>query len=238
MNEERPLYRARPVSFVRRGTRLHGRRLEVWDAYADKYVIDVPRDVAATSIDPGYRFDPAAAFGRTAPLTIEVGTGLGDAIAAGAAQHPDRDFLGLEVYVPGVAAMLGRVTQHNSTNVRAMIANAPEVLETAIAPASVDEVWMFFPDPWHKKRHHKRRLVQHYFADLIARVLKPGGRWRLATDWAEYADHMLEVVTEHPELENPHDGFAPRFEGRVLTNFEQKALKVGREIFDLELVRR
>ena len=238
MNHEHPLHRSRPVSFVRRGSRLQGRRKEVWDSHADKYVIDIPRDVSATSIDPGYRFDAAAEFGRTAALTIEVGTGLGDAIAAGAAAHPDRDFLGLEVYVPGVAATLGRVVQNGSTNVRAMIANAPEVLETAITPGSVHEVWMFFPDPWHKKRHHKRRLVQPYFADLVARVLQPGGHWRLATDWAEYAEHMLEVVTEHEEFENPHDGFAPRFDGRVLTNFEQKAQKAGREIFDLELIRR
>ena len=97
---------------------------------------------------------------------------------------------------------------------------------------------MFFPDPWHKKRHHKRRLVQPYFVDLVARVLQPGGIWRLATDWQEYAEHMLEVTDASDRFTNPNDGYARRFEGRTLTSFEKKAKQAGRDIFDIELVRR
>lgn len=232
------LYREQPVSFVRRGSRLQGRRQQLWDDYADRYVIDVPRDLAATSIDPGYRLHPAEAFGRDAPLIIEVGTGLGEAIAHGAEAAPENNFLGIEVYRPGIATLLGRVAQAELTNVRALLANAPDVFETALPEGCAEEVWMFFPDPWHKKRHNKRRLVQPYFADLVARVLQPGGRWRLATDWAEYAEHMIEVTDASEHFENPHGGYAPRFEGRIVTSFEKKAKKAGREIFDIELVRR
>ncbi|WP_293695754.1 tRNA (guanosine(46)-N7)-methyltransferase TrmB [uncultured Agrococcus sp.] len=238
MDNENPLYRERPVSFVRRGSRLQGRRQQLWDDYADRFVIDVPRDVGATSIDPGFRLDPEQTFGRDAPLVIEIGTGLGEAIAAGAAAHPEKNFLGIEVYRPGIASLLGHAAQANVSNVRAVLANAPDVLETMLPASSVAEAWMFFPDPWHKKRHHKRRLVQPYFVDLVARVLRPGGTWRLATDWQEYAEHMLDVTDASEHFTNPNDGYAQRFDGRTLTSFEKKAGQAGRAIFDIELTRR
>lgn len=226
-------YRTEPVSFVRRGSRLQGRRLRAWEQYAGDYLIEVPREIADTSVSREAKFDQAEAFGRIAPLTVEVGSGLGEAIAAQAAEHPERDFLAVEVYTPGLAQLMLRAGKQGLTNVRVIQANAPEVFEHLLAPGSVDEVWVFFPDPWHKSRHHKRRLVKPSFAGHVARALHPGGTWRLATDWAEYAEHMREVLDPDAAFENVHGGWAPRFEGRIQTSFETKALKAGREIFDL-----
>ena len=260
-------YRRQPVSFVRRGTRLQGRRQQAWDEHADAFVVDVPRHVADTSVHPDYVFDAAEEFGRTAPLTVEIGSGLGEAIVAAAEANPERDFLAVEVYRPGLANTLLRIGQRGLTNVRVVQANAPEVLGSMLAAGSVDELWVFFPDPWHKTKHHKRRMVKDSFAELAARVLAPGGTWRLATDWSGYAQQMREVVAASPDFRNAHDGersgaaspltaawasgvdceptgeqdetggWAPRFEGRVLTSFENKALKAGRVIFDVTAVR-
>lgn len=261
-------YRSQPVSFVRRGTRLQGRRQQAWDEHADAFVVDVPRHVADTSVHPDYVFDAAEEFGRTAPLTVEIGSGLGEAIVAAAEANPERDFLAVEVYRPGLANTLLRIGQRGLTNVRVVQANAPEVLGSMLPAGSVDELWVFFPDPWHKTKHHKRRMVKDSFAELAARVLAPGGTWRLATDWSGYAQQMRDVVASSPAFSNAHDGersgaaspltaawssgvdcepiqeqdeaggWAPRFEGRVLTSFENKALRAGRVIFDITAVRR
>ncbi|MDM7990235.1 tRNA (guanosine(46)-N7)-methyltransferase TrmB [Arthrobacter sp. zg-Y877] len=253
-----------PVSFVRRGSRLQGRRQQAWDELSDRFVVDVPRDEADTSVHPEYVFDAAAEFGRTAPLVVEIGSGLGEAVAHAAEQNPDKDFLAVEVYLPGLAQTLQRIGQKGLTNIRVVQANAPEVLSTMLPAGSVDEVWVFFPDPWHKTRHHKRRLVKESFAELVARVLVPGGTWRLATDWSDYAVQMREVLDASASFENLHagehvgdqspltrvnreglenkapqdevdtlGGWAPRFEGRTLTSFENKAHEAGRLIFDL-----
>ncbi|WP_422934296.1 tRNA (guanosine(46)-N7)-methyltransferase TrmB [Sinomonas sp. P47F7] len=260
-------YRHQPVSFVRRGTRLQGRRQQAWEEHASAFVVDVPRHVADTSVHPDYVFNAAAEFGREAPLVVEIGSGLGEAIVAAAEANPERNFLAVEVYRPGLANTLLRIGQRGLTNVRVVQANAPEVLGTMLAAGSVAELWVFFPDPWHKTKHHKRRLVKDSFAELAARVLAPGGVWRLATDWSGYAQQMRDVVAASPDFRNAHDGertgaaspltaawasgvdceptgesddaggWGPRFEGRVLTSFENKALKAGRVIFDLEAVR-
>ena len=272
---------AQPVSFVRRGSRLQGRRRDAWAELSEGLVVEVPRNSAAdTSVDPSWEYDAAASFGRDAPLVVEVGSGLGEAVAHAAAERPEHNFLALEVYKPGLAQTLLRIDQRGLTNVRVAQVNAAEALATMIRPASVAELWVFFPDPWHKTRHHKRRLVKDSFIGLAGRVLVPGGLLRLATDWSDYAAQMREAADASPFFENLHDGeragadspltqvwasgvehevggtprregreragtasvndgedalggWAPRFEGRVLTSFENKAHDAGRMIFDL-----
>lgn len=235
-----PQFRTEPVSFVRRSERLSPRHQRAMDRYASRYVLDVPRAIARTSIDPAYRIDPATVLGRTAPLIVEIGSGQGEALIASAALRPDIDHLAVEVYLPGVAQTVLRAAKHGLENVRIVQANAPEVLTTALEPASVDELWVFFPDPWPKVRHHKRRLVDDGFADRAARVLAPGGVWRLATDWAEYAGQMRETVAAHPAFvpAAPGDGTTQRFTGRIETNFEKKAIAAGRAVTDLAFRRR
>jgi len=244
-----PRYRTQPVSFVRRSGRLGTRQQRAWDAHRERYVVDVPRDVARTSVDPAYVLDVAATFGREARLVVEIGSGQGDAVVAAAEREPGTDFLAVEVYTPGLAQTVLRASQRDLTNLRLVQANAAEVLATTLPAGGVDELWVFFPDPWHKSRHHKRRLVTASFAALVERVLRapgagddgvrPGGTLRLATDWAQYAEQMLDVLDAAPGLRNVHGtgGVAPRFDGRVLTGFERKGEAAGRVITDLEYVR-
>nr|WP_254451177.1 tRNA (guanosine(46)-N7)-methyltransferase TrmB [Aeromicrobium stalagmiti] len=208
-----------------------------WDAMADDYVIEVPRHGPSTSVDPAYVLDAPSVFGRVAPLVVEIGSGRGEAIVHAAQQHPELDFLGLEVYVPGVAQTLVTMRHEGVTNVRLAVVNAAEALTTMIPAGSVHELRIWFPDPWHKKRHNKRRLVTPQFAALAARVLEPGGVWRLATDWQDYADQMLEVLSGTADFDFAGD-WSERFEGRPLTRFEGKGLRVEREIRDLRAVRR
>ncbi len=174
--DARPRYRTQPVSFVRRSGRLAPRQQRAWDAYRDRYVVDVPRDVARTSVDPDHVLDVAAIFGRDARLVVEIGSGQGEAVVAAAEREPGTDFLAVEVYAPGLAQTVLRASQRDLTNVRLVQANAAEVLATTLPAGSVDELWVFFPDPWHKSRHHKRRLVTPSFAALAERVLRAPGR--------------------------------------------------------------
>ena len=182
--------------------------------------------------------DTAATFGRTAPLVVEVGFGMGDATAAVAAAAPGTDFIGIEVHEAGVGALLRRIGEQGLTNVRIVRHDAVEVLQQMIAPDSLAAVHLFFPDPWHKKRHHKRRLVQAPFAALVASRLAPGGRWHCATDWQPYAEQMLEVLGAEPLLANTAAGWAPRPAARPLTKFEQRGLSLGHGVWDLVFVRR
>ena len=240
---EEPFHR-RTVSFTRLDGRLNQRHQAAWDRYAEDLVIDVPRDVARTSVAPGFRLDAEREFGRAAPLVVEVGAGAGDAVVHAARSCPGTDFLAVEVYRPGVAQTLAKVGAQGLTNVRLVQADAVDVLSTMLARASVAEVWVFFPDPWHKSRHHKRRLVTAELAALVGGALVPGGWWRLATDWAGYARQMRDVGEAAPGFTNPYagrlaceddpvGGYAPRFDGRVMTRFERKGLAVGRPVFDL-----
>ena len=221
------LVRREPVSFVRRGARLSAGRQAVWDRIADRVLVDVPRHRAATSVDPEASLDWAAEFGRSAPLLVDIGSGLGESTAQAAADRPDWNVLSVEVYIPGLAALMAQVEQRGLENVRAVEANAPELLDSLLEPGSVQEVWVFFPDPWHKKRHHKRRLVSPAFADRVARVLAPGGVLRLATDWSGYAVQMRQVLEAHPEFEN-------LFPGRAAGE-ESPLTRVRREGLELEV---
>jgi len=237
-------FHRQPYSFVRRGDRLTARRQKAWDTYAPTHVLEVPREVTDTSVAEGADFDHRKIYGREAPLVVEIGSGLGEAIVHAASEHPEFDYLAVEVYKPGLADLLLKMSQAEVTNIRCIQANAPEVLDHLLQPGSVDEIWVFFPDPWHKSRHHKRRLVSPAFAEKVARVLKPGGVWRLATDWEEYALVMRDVMEAAPDFENlypgegateedPQGGWAPRWEGRTLTSFERKAGEAGRRAHDL-----
>ena len=234
---ESPAYRTTPVSFTRRGGRLSERQQAAWDELASTYVVDVPDAGITTSVDHTFVLDTDEVFGRHAPLVVEIGSGRGEAVVHAAHEHPELDFLAIEVYVPGVAQTLVTMRHRGVENLRLVIVNAAEALATMLAPASVHELRVWFPDPWHKKRHNKRRLVTSEFAALAARVLEPGGRWRLATDWQEYADQMRDVLAGSPDFEFSGT-WAERFDGRPLTRFEDKGLRVERDIRDLEAVRR
>jgi len=177
--------------------------------------------------------DVARTFGRVAPLILEIGFGMGDATAAIAAASPQLDFLGIEVHPPGVGALLQRIDAERLHNVRIVQHDAVAVLERMLAPASLAGAAVFFPDPWPKKRHHKRRLIQPAFVALLASRLAPGAALHLATDWAPYAQQMLEVLSAEPTLINTAQGFAPRPAYRPLTKFERRGDQLGHPAQDL-----
>jgi tRNA (guanine-N7-)-methyltransferase len=184
--------------------------------------------------------DLDAVFGRHAPHVVEIGFGMGDATAQIAAARPEVDFLGLEVHEPGVGALLKRIGEQGLSNLRIVQHDAVEVLQQMIAPASLAGVHVFFPDPWHKLRHHKRRLIQAPFVSLLASRLAPGGVLHCATDWQPYAEQMLEVLSAEPLLCNSVatlPGYAPRPDYRPLTKFENRGLKLGHGVWDLVFVR-
>ena len=180
----------------------------------------------------------ASAFGRGAPTILEIGFGMGEATAHIAALMPERNFLCCEVHEPGVGALLKRIGDEGLANVRIVQHDAVEVIDHMLPAASLAGVHIFFPDPWHKARHNKRRLVQ---APLIARLasrLKPGAYLHCATDWQPYAEQMLEVLGSEPLLENTADGYAPRPAYRPLTKFENRGLKLGHGVWDLVFAKR
>jgi tRNA (guanine-N7-)-methyltransferase len=179
--------------------------------------------------------DFPAVFGRTAPVTLEIGFGNGESLAALSRAHPERDFLGIEVHRPGVGHLMLLAEAGDLRNVRVICRDAVEVLERRIPDASLDEVLLYFPDPWPKKRHHKRRIVQPQFVALVARKLRPGGVFRLATDWQNYAEHMLAVVSACSRLanESPDGRYVARPESRPLTRFEKRGQRLGHEVWDL-----
>lgn len=182
----------------------------------------------------------SAIFGRTAPLVVEIGFGMGDASARIAAAEPQHDFLGIEVYPAGVGALLMRIDAQRLTNLRIIQHDAVDVVREMVPPASLARVQIFFPDPWPKKRHHKRRLIQPPFVALLASRLQPGGILHCATDWEPYAEQMLDVLTDEPLLENTAagDGFAARPDYRPLTRFEARGQRLGHEVRDLVFRRR
>ena len=179
------------------------------------------------------RCDFDAVFGRSAPRVLEIGFGMGDATAAIAQALPGTDFIGVEVHTPGVGALLKRIGEMNLTNLRLIQHDAVEVLEHMIAPDSLAGVHVFFPDPWHKKKHNKRRLIQPEFVHRLAGRIAPGGYLHCATDWQPYAEQMLEVLSAEPLLINTASGYAPRPDYRPLTKFENRGLKLGHGVWDL-----
>ncbi|HSI50432.1 MAG TPA: tRNA (guanosine(46)-N7)-methyltransferase TrmB [Ideonella sp.] len=182
--------------------------------------------------------DAAAVFGRQAPLVLEIGFGMGAATAEIAAGRPDTDFIGVEVHTPGVGALLKRIGEQELSNLRIVQHDAVQVLEQMIAPATLAGVHIFFPDPWHKKKHNKRRLIQPPLVQLLASRLALGGTLHCATDWQPYAEQMLEVLSAEPALTNTAQGYAPRPDYRPLTKFEARGLKLGHGVWDLVFVRR
>lgn len=177
--------------------------------------------------------DMDATFGRQAAKVLEIGFGMGEGTAALAIANPHIDYLGIEVHTPGVGNLLKLAEAGELTNLRIITHDAVEVLQTMLQPSSLAGAHIFFPDPWPKARHHKRRLIQPPFVALLASRLAAGGYVHLATDWVEYADQMLGVLTAEPLLANTSDGFAPRPSTRPLTKFEERGLKLGHEVRDL-----
>ena len=215
------------LSYSRRGSRFTPSQQAAWDAHAEAWVIP---DEAVD--EPG--FELGRWFGREAPLIVEVGPGVGEATGVLAAARPEHDVLGLEVWRPGIAAALAEVAAAGATNVRFCSVDAVWVLEHLVPRDSLAGLWTFFPDPWPKKKHHKRRLVDRAFAALAASRLAPGAEWRLATDWDDYAEQMREVLDAEPLLTG---GEVERWSERPVTKFERKGLAVDREITDFRYVR-
>lgn len=183
--------------------------------------------------------DLDALFNRQAPRVLEIGFGNGEHLAQLAQAHPDRDFIGIEVHPPGVGHLLHLIALHQLSNVRVSCHDAVEVLREQIAPAGLDEVLVLFPDPWHKARHNKRRLIQPTFVDLLAARIKPGGVLRLATDWVPYAEQMLECVSGNTAFANlaADGGYLPRDAARAPTRFERRGERLGHEVRDLAFSR-
>jgi len=216
-------------SFVRRGGRVTAAQQRALSELWPRFGIDF----APTLLDLD------GLFGRVAPRLLEIGIGNGETLVELAGQRPEADFLGIEVHPPGVGHCLLGIEVAALTNVRVVAHDAVEVLARMIPDDSLDEVLLYFPDPWPKKRHHKRRIVQPEFVALLARKLKPGGAFRLATDWAPYAQHMLEVLGAAPAFSNAatRGGCVPRPASRPLTKFERRGQRLGHEVFDLEFRR-
>jgi tRNA (guanine-N7-)-methyltransferase len=211
------------LTYARRGSRFTPKQQRAWDEYAADYVIP---DEYVDRAD----FSFASCFAGDQPLIVEIGCGIGEATVALAAARPSYNVLGFEVWRPGVAETVGRLGAAGVTNVRISGVDAVWSMEHLIAPAQLAGLWTFFPDPWHKKRHHKRRLVNQPFVHLAATRLAPGTAWRLATDWPDYAGHAEEVLAAEPLLEG---GRTERWAERPLTRFERRGLDEGREIVDL-----
>jgi tRNA (guanine-N7-)-methyltransferase len=184
-------------------------------------------------VTPATPLDFRALFGRDAPVVLEIGFGMGETTAAIAAGQPDVDFLGVEMHRPGVGALLRRIEAARLANIRVLRHDAVDVVGRMIPPASLARVHVYFPDPWPKKRHHKRRLLQPPFVHALALALAPGGCLHVATDWADYAGEILATLGTEPLLVNTAEGFAPRPAWRPLTKFEQRGIARGHAVFDL-----
>ncbi|HEY1230925.1 MAG TPA: tRNA (guanosine(46)-N7)-methyltransferase TrmB [Ramlibacter sp.] len=182
--------------------------------------------------------DLPATFGRTAPVVLEIGFGMGEATAHIAGLMPEKDFLCCEVHEPGVGALLKRIGEHGLSNIRIVQHDAVEVLNRMLVPSSLGGVHVFFPDPWHKLRHNKRRLIQSPLVALLASRLKPGGYLHCATDWEPYAQQMLQVLGDEPQLKNTAEGFAPKPSYRPETKFERRGLRLGHGVWDVVFVKR
>jgi len=209
-------------SYARRGSRLTPHQQSAWDRRAEEWLL--PSSVVTDGL-------PAGGWtGRRAPLAVEIGSGDGEVVTALAARRPECDVLALEVWRPGLASTFLRLERAGVDNVRALALDAVWALEHLLPEGGVAELWTFFPDPWPKARHHKRRLVTPAFAGLAASRLAPGALWRLATDWPDYAEQMVEVLGAEPRLAG---GVTPRWDERPLTRFERRGTAAGRPVTDL-----
>ena len=224
-----PADERRVVSFVHRGGRMTDGQEHAWREFWPVYGRDL-----ATLGDPA-PLELSDWFGRDAPVILEIGSGMGESTAALAAEAPERNHLAVEVYQPGLGQLLMRVRDQGLTNLRLLRGDAVRVLRDYLQPDTLAGIRIFFPDPWPKRRHHKRRLIQPEFVGLAASRLCPGGTLHLATDWAHYAEWMLEVCAAEPTLRNTaaDGGWTPRPPWRPLTKFEQRARAEGRDVRDL-----
>lgn len=221
----------RVTSFVHQRNRLTEGQANAWERLWPRYGREVA-DVLSGEVP----YDPAAWFGRTAPLVLEIGSGTGESTAAQAAAAPEADHLAVEVFEPGLAQLLMRIEDAGLANLLLLRGDAVDLLHERIPSATLHAIRVYFPDPWPKRRHHKRRLVQPGFVALAASRLVPGGTLHLATDWADYAVHMRLACLNEPLLEltsAADDGFTPRPQWRPVTKFERRARAEGREVRDL-----
>jgi tRNA (guanine-N7-)-methyltransferase len=212
-------------TYVLRAGRMGTGQIRAFDQYGARFLLPYQAE----------RLDVAAAFGRSAPLILEIGFGMGDATAHIAQVRPGDNFLCCEVHEPGVGALLKRCGENDINNIRIVQHDAVEVMDHMLGQDSLDGVHIFFPDPWHKSRHHKRRLIQPPFVQRLAQHILPGGYLHLATDWAPYAEQMMAVLSAEPLLVNTAGAgqFAPQPEYRPLTKFENRGLKLGHGVWDL-----
>ncbi len=219
MTEERRSIR----SFVLRQGRLSNAQQRAHETLLP--VFGIPYQPALLDLDQ--------AFGRSAPKILEIGFGMGETSAAIAQAQPQNDYLGIEVHTPGVGSLLKQIGESGLANVRVIQHDAVEVLEKMIAPGALAATHIFFPDPWPKLRHHKRRLIQGPFVALLASRIRSGGFVHAATDWQEYAEHILAVLSAEPALQNSAEAFAPRPDTRPQTKFESRGLKLGHGVWDI-----
>ena len=210
-------------SFVMRAGRTTGAQAKALQELGPRYLLSYQTQA----------LDASAAFGRSAPLILEIGFGMGDATAHIAAVRPQDNFLCCEVHEPGVGALLKRIGEHALDNIRILRHDAVEVIDHMLPPASLDGVHIFFPDPWHKKKHNKRRLIQAPLVAKLAARLKPGGYLHCATDWQPYAEQMLQVLGSEPLLVNSATDYASKPAYRPLTKFENRGIKLGHGVWDL-----
>lgn len=219
------------VSYAQRGERMTSGQQRAWDRYwhqLGRHIVELPDGP----------LDAEQWFGRRAPLVLEIGSGMGETTAALAAAHPELNHLAVDVYRPGLAQLLLRIEAAGIDNLRLLRGDAFDLLARHIAPGTLHAVRAFFPDPWPKRRHHKRRLVQPEFVALVASRLEPGATLHLATDWEDYAEQMLAVCEAEPSLRNLSHGWLPRPGWRPVSKFEQRARQEGRPVFDLLFARR
>ncbi len=225
MSENQAPILRRIRSFVRREGRLTPGQQRAMDTLFPRFGIGAGQGL----------LDLDAIFGRRAPRILEIGFGNGESLAEIAKNHPENDYLGIEVHRPGVGHLLQIIEEQGLTNLRVMSEDAVEILEQQIPDASLDALYLFFPDPWHKKRHHKRRQVRPEWAQLVRRKLKLGGRLHMATDWENYAEHMRDVLNDAEGYNNTSESgdYVPKPDYRPETKFERRGLRLGHGVWDL-----
>jgi tRNA (guanine-N7-)-methyltransferase len=219
-----PVHHTKVTTYYPRRGRVSGRHEDALSRLFPRYGVTIP----------GPPLDLPSLFGRTAPVVLEIGSGMGDATVTMAAADPDRDYFAVEVFPPGLGNLLAVVEESGLTNVRVARGDALVLVNTMLAPESLDAIHVFFPDPWPKVRHHKRRLIQRVNVAHLVRALRPGGTLHCSTDWLHYAQQMREVLEADPALRG---GVVPRPAFRPITKFEQRALESGRPVTDLIYVR-
>lgn len=214
----------RPIrSFVKREGKLTSGQQNSIDLLWPSHGVDLTKDL----------LDLDTLFGRSVPTVLEIGFGNGLSLADMAEEHPDLNFFGIEVHKPGVGSLLVQVKQRNLENIRVSHDDAVQVLDQQIPDGSLHRVQIFFPDPWHKKRHHKRRLIQTAFVEMLIEKLESKGRIHVATDWENYAEHILEVLSANPNLVNTATDYAPKPDYRPNTKYEARGIRLGHGVWDL-----